>query len=89
MTNGGFELMSVLRGEVLRRGTRLVERVMCTDLLTSDGELPTAGRIAGAVGFDTRTGRFYTFRAKATIIATGPTRSILPRLRIPGLSGDG
>lgn len=89
MTNGGFELMSVLRGEVLRRGTRLLERVMCTDLLTSDGELPTAGRIVGAVGFNTRTGKFFIFRSKATIIATGPTRSVFPRLRIPSLSGDG
>ncbi len=89
MTNGGFQLMSVLRGEVLRRGVRVVERVMTTDLLSSDGELPTGDRIIGAVGFHIRTGKLYVFKAKATIITTGATRTIRLRGTVPNLSGDG
>ncbi|MFC1963965.1 FAD-dependent oxidoreductase [Chloroflexota bacterium] len=88
LTNSGFQMMSVMRGKVLEQGARLVERVMVTDLLTSDGELPTQGRIAGAVGFHTRNGRFYVFKAKAVIIATGITGALLrPVLAV--LSGDG
>lgn len=89
MTDGAFQLMSVLRGEVLRRGIRVVERVMVTELLTSDGELPTGGAIAGAVGFNTKNGKFYVFKTKATVIATGSTNSICPVMRVPNLSGDG
>jgi succinate dehydrogenase/fumarate reductase flavoprotein subunit len=89
MTHGGFQLMSVLRGEVLRRGVRSIERVMVTDLLTSDGEVPTGGRITGAVGFNIKNGKVYWFKSKATIIATGSTRLILPRMNMPSLSGDG
>jgi len=79
MTHGGFQLMSVLRGEVLRRGVRVIEMVMTTDLLTSDGEAMTSGRIIGAVGLNIRTGKFYVFKARA--ICTG--------MRMPTLSGDG
>ena len=71
MTNGGLQMMSVVRGEVLRRGARVIERVMATDLLTSDGQLPTKGRVIGSIGFNIRTGKFYIFKAKATVIATG------------------
>ncbi len=89
MTNGGFQLMSVLRGEVLRRGIRLIERVMATDLITSDGELPTGGAVTGAVSFNIRNGGFYVFPAKAIVIATGSTLAILPRMAMYNLSGDG
>ncbi len=89
MTNGGFQMMLVVRGEVLRRGVRVIERVMTTDLLTSDGELPTKGRIVGAVGFNIRTGKFYVFRARATVIATGMTGSVTLRPVAAILSGDG
>ena len=89
MYHGGLQLMSVVRGEVLRRGVRLMERVMATDLLTSDGEYPTKGRIVGAVGFNIRTGKFYIFQAKATIIATGSTRSVFLGPTVSTLSGDG
>ncbi|MFC1979592.1 FAD-dependent oxidoreductase [Chloroflexota bacterium] len=89
MTYGGFQLMSVLRGEILRRGVGAIERVMVTDLLTSDGELPTGGKICGAVGFNSRTGEFYVFEAKTIVIATGSTNSIFPVMQVPSLSGDG
>ncbi len=90
LAHGGFQMMSVVRGEVLRRGVRLLERVMATDLLTSDGELPTQGRVVGAVGFQVRNGKFYVIKAKAVVITTGAT-SILWRgyAWAPSLSGDG
>lgn len=89
MVNGGLQIMLALRGEVVRQGVHLVERVMATDLLTSDGELPTGGSIVGAVGFNVRNGRFYIFQSKVTIIATGATLSGLLRCIYPILSGDG
>ncbi len=89
MAKGGLQLMSVLRGEVVRHGILTVERTMASQLLTSDGELPTGGRVVGAMGFNVRTGVFYTFKAKAIVIATGSTSSICPAMTMPVLSGDG
>ncbi len=89
MYHGGLQIMSVVRGEVMRRGVHVFERVMATELLTSDGELPTSGRIVGATGFNIRTGKFYIFKAKATILATGSTRSIMLGPILATLSGDG
>jgi succinate dehydrogenase/fumarate reductase flavoprotein subunit len=89
-TQGGFQMMSVVRGEVLRSGVRVVERVMVTDLLTSDGELPTSGRVAGVVGFNARNGKFYVIKAKSVVIATGPTTLLWRGYAwAPSLSGDG
>lgn len=89
MTKGAFQMMSVLRGEVLRHGVRMIERVMVTDFLTSDGELPTSGRVVGAVGFHIRTGKFYIFKAKAIVVATGSADSIYGYAVQRNLSGDG
>lgn len=89
MINGGFQLMSVLRGAVLKCGVRLAERVMAFELMTSDGQWPTGGSVTGVVGFNTRNGKFYIFKSKATVIATGSTLSILPRMPVFNLSGDG
>ncbi len=68
----GPQLMELLRAEAVKKGVRLVERVMITDLLTSDGTHPTKGRVVGAIGFDTRTGACHIFRAKTTVMAAGP-----------------
>ena len=61
----GFETMPVLRKHVLKIGVKIVDRVSITDLITQDG------CVTGAVGFHTRTGDFYVFNAKATVISTG------------------
>ena len=87
LTHSGLQMMSVVNGEVIRRGVNVINRVMVTDLLTSDGEVKTTGRIVGAVGFDIRTGKFYVFKAKATVIASGSTNSIHTGTSV--LSGDG
>lgn len=63
--------IETLREQVLKRGVSIMERIMITDLVTSDGSHPTKGRVVGAVGMHTRTGEFYVFRAKAIIIAAG------------------
>lgn len=95
MEKGGPQMMMALRGEVLRRGVKVINRVMVTDLLTSDGRLPTEGKVVGAMGFDIRSGQIYIFKARATIMCAGPYRfpyaepgrgfSCMPR----DLSGDG
>lgn len=51
-----------------RSANEVYNRVMITHLLTD----PTnPNRVAGAVGFSVRDGRFYVFRAKAVIVAAG------------------
>ena len=72
MAHGAPQMALALRAETLRRGVRIVERVMVTGLLTSDGQTPTGGGVTGAVGFGTRTGQCHVFRARAVIMATGP-----------------
>jgi succinate dehydrogenase/fumarate reductase flavoprotein subunit len=72
MAEGGPQMMMALRGEALRKGVRVVNRVMITDLLTSDGRHPTEGMAVGAVGLDTRTAEPWVFEAKATVVSTGP-----------------
>ncbi len=71
MVNGGLQLMNVVRGEVCRQGVQIIERVMIFDLLTSDGESPTGGRVVGAIGFSLRTGKLHVFKAKVTILCSG------------------
>jgi len=52
-----------------RLGVDIHNRIMVTSLLTEGGK--QGARVVGATGVNTRTGEFYVFRAKATIIATG------------------
>ena len=61
----GSEWMPALRRPVIKSGARIMDRIMVTDLLKQDG------RIVGAVGFNTRSGEFYVFKAKATVMCTG------------------
>ena len=62
---GGEDMMRGLVQEVDRLGVERQGRTMVTDLLKHDG------RVVGAVGFDTMSGRFYIFKAGAVILATG------------------
>ncbi|MBA3036865.1 MAG: FAD-binding protein [Desulfobacterium sp.] len=52
--------------EVKRQGINVVDRTMITNLFMQDG------RCIGAMGIHLPTGAFRVFRAKATILATGP-----------------
>ncbi|QGP91507.1 FAD binding domain protein [Neomoorella glycerini] len=61
----GRKLKPTVSAEAARAGVKFFRRINITDLL-ADG-----GRVTGAVGFDIRKGDFYTFLARATIVATG------------------
>lgn len=63
----GPQLLVALREKAIGMGVIIRDRVMVTDLL-SDGD-----KVAGAVGFNVRTGKFEVFRGKATILTTGGT----------------
>ncbi|MBW1801490.1 MAG: FAD-dependent oxidoreductase [Deltaproteobacteria bacterium] len=87
----GRDIKYKLTAEAQRRGVRIMNRIMVTDLLVSDG------RIAGALGVGTRTGDIYFFRAKAVVLSSGRanrlTRNAMGvdfNLNLPPhLSGDG
>jgi adenylylsulfate reductase subunit A len=51
-----------------KAATEIYNRIMVTHLLMDKTK---ANRVAGAVGFNVRTGDFYVFRAKAVIVAAG------------------
>lgn len=81
----GSTFQPALQREMKRLGVRIMDRVMCTDLLTENG-VP-GGRVIGATGIHTRTGKFYIFSAKATILATArPSRLWLFSAGLPALS---
>ncbi len=79
MAEGGPQFMMALRNETLRRGVEVVNRVMVTELLTSDGNHPTGGRVIGALGFDTIEGGVHVFRAASTVLCTGPVHIPYPK----------
>jgi succinate dehydrogenase/fumarate reductase flavoprotein subunit len=85
----GRPMMETLKQQALERGVKLVERVMATDLLTSDGLHPTQGQVVGAVGFHTITGEPHHFRAKAVILASGLIGGKLHVMYTDGVTGDG
>jgi succinate dehydrogenase/fumarate reductase flavoprotein subunit len=71
-----------IKAEIVRRGVRVLDRIFVTDLITRDN------KVQGAVGFDTRKGDFYLFKAKAVVMATGSFAGGGPCF-YPSLTGDG
>ncbi len=65
----GHNLKPCLYNEMKRVGVEVYNRIVVTSLLTEGGK--QGGRVVGATGVNTRTGEFYVFKSKATIIATG------------------
>lgn len=63
----GTGMKPALYNECKKLGVRLYERCMVTKLLTDNGE--RGARVVGATGVSTRTGEFFTFEAKATVLA--------------------
>jgi succinate dehydrogenase/fumarate reductase flavoprotein subunit len=49
----------------LKSDVKVLDRVLITDLITTDGN------VNGAVGFNTRTGEFYLFKSGAVVVAAG------------------
>ena len=65
----GYNIKPTLYEEMKRLGVDIHNRMATTSLLTEGGK--QGARVVGATAVDARTGEFYVFRAKATIIATG------------------
>ncbi len=65
---GGAKIKPILYRELKRLGVQVFDRVMATALLTEGGK--QGGRVIGATGVNTRTGEFYVFKAKATVLST-------------------
>jgi succinate dehydrogenase/fumarate reductase flavoprotein subunit len=53
------------RKEAVKRGVKIMDRIMITDLLKQDG------RVVGAIGFSLDEYELYIFKAKATVECTG------------------
>lgn len=95
MAEGGPQMMMAVRSGVMGSGVEVLNRVALTELLTSDGKLPTEGAVVGAIGFHVRDGEIHYISARATVVCTGPYKFPYPW---PGstlgympidLSGDG
>jgi succinate dehydrogenase/fumarate reductase flavoprotein subunit len=80
--------MEILRARALAQGVQILDRFCITDLLTTDGCYPTRGAVAGAVGFNTRSGERIVVRARATVVATGMT-AMKGTHRVDNTTGDG
>lgn len=79
----GKQMMAALRRKVLVSDVKVLERVMVTDLLME------GGRVKGAVGFHTRTGDFYQFQTKRTVLAAGGNGFKATFLGHKTVTGDG
>lgn len=77
-----LEMMECMRKQLLACGVKLYERTMITELVTSDGQLPTKGSACGAIGFNTESGEILVFSARAVVLASGGTGYL-------DLTGDG
>jgi succinate dehydrogenase/fumarate reductase flavoprotein subunit len=74
--------MLPLRGRARKLGAKIVNKVQVVDLLKQ------GDRVVGAVGFNIIDGRFYIFKAKATILANGSCNYKVRRYWAAG-TGDG
>ena len=73
----------ILRKQALKRGVKIMDRIMITDLLQQDG------RVIGVVGFSIDSGDLYIFKAKATVISAGAAAFKPSGWPISELTGDG
>jgi succinate dehydrogenase/fumarate reductase flavoprotein subunit len=74
--NQGFSgtfIMELLRKDVLIRRIPLMQETMATSLLTQEG------RVVGVVALDIVRGEIFVVRAKAVIVATGPSNYMSTR----------
>jgi succinate dehydrogenase/fumarate reductase flavoprotein subunit len=70
----GSGIKAALYKGLKKVGVRFCEHVMVTSLLNENGK--QGARIAGATGVNVRTGEFYVFKAKATVISSGRANHI-------------
>lgn len=80
----GTTFKPAMEKELKRLGVKIVDRVMVTSLLTEGGK--SGAKCIGATGIHTRSGKFYVFTGKATIITMSrPARVWLFSSAHPGL----
>lgn len=80
----GTTFKPAMERELKRLGVKIIDRVMVTSLLTEDGK--NGAKCIGATGIHTRTGKFYVFSGKASIITMSrPARIWLFSAAHPGL----
>ena len=80
----GTTFKPAMEKELKRLGVKIMDRVMVTSLLTKDGK--SGAECIGATGVHTRSGKFYVFSGKATIITMSrPARIWLFSAAYPGL----
>jgi succinate dehydrogenase/fumarate reductase flavoprotein subunit len=60
-----LDMMLPLRARARKMGVKMLNKIQVVKLLTKDG------KVVGAVGFNIIDGKFYIFKAKASILATG------------------
>ncbi|MBW1823822.1 MAG: FAD-binding protein [Deltaproteobacteria bacterium] len=83
----GTRIKPALYNECKRLGVEIYERVMATSLLTEGGK--QGERVVGATGVNVHTGEFYTFKAKATVLALSrPERLWISSTELIGVSGS-
>lgn len=87
----GQNQKSILTREAKKRGVRIINRVMISDLLYQDG-------LIGAMGIDTREEKLFIFLAKSIVLSTGGCVRLYPsptpgwifnRADSPNTTGDG
>jgi succinate dehydrogenase/fumarate reductase flavoprotein subunit len=77
-----LDMMFPLRARARKLGAKMMNKVDIVKLLTKDN------RVIGAVGFNIIDGKFYTFKAKATVIANGSCNYKIRKMWITG-HGEG
>ena len=93
----GAHVKHFLYNECLRLGVNIYDRVMVTSLLNKGGKI--GSQVVGATGVSVRTGEFYIFKARASILSMFlPQRQFIFSTELKGLasthrpstaSGDG
>lgn len=68
----GANQKRVLTQEASNRKVRILNRVMCFDLLLDNEQ------VCGAIGINTRTDEVYIFKAKSIVLATGSVMRLYP-----------
>ena len=61
----GWTITPLIRKQAVKSGVKIMDRIMITDLIEQDA------RVIGAVGFHTRSGDWYVFKSKATVLSAG------------------
>jgi len=83
----GVNVKPCLYDELKRLGVEICDRVMATSLLTEGGK--QGSRVVGATGVNVRTGEFYVFEAKATVLSTAEALRLWAfSTELQGLAGE-